>query len=123
VISALPAGQSAAEVRREVGPVAWCALECLFEHSTDGGRSSVASVRAVAAELGVAKNTAHRALASLARAGLIEAVQSRDGAGRFQSGRYRLHVDGLATKPSTQRTKQQPKNAIQSQQLTLIQVT
>jgi DNA-binding transcriptional regulator YhcF (GntR family) len=116
------------ELRRGVGPVAWCALECLLEHSVDGGRTAVASVRAIAAELGVAKNTAHRALAALARAGLVEVVQSRDGAGRFRAGHYRLHVDGLADKPTTQRTKQQrtkqqPKNTIQSQQLTLIPTT
>jgi DNA-binding IclR family transcriptional regulator len=106
----------------------------LFERSEDGGRSSTASTRSLAAELGLAKNTAHRALASLVRAGLIEAVQSRDRGGRFEAGCYRLHVDGLvdgkpasqrAEQPASQRAKQpakQPaKNAIQSAQLTLIE--
>ncbi len=90
----IPAGPRAAAFRRDVGPVAWCALECLLERSDDG-RTTVASVRAVAAELGVAKNTAHRAMAALARAGLIETDQQRGRDGRFQPGRYVLHLGDL----------------------------
>ena len=90
----LPSGERAAALRRSLGPVPWCALECLIERSHDG-RSVDASVRLVAAELGVAKNTAHRALRALALAGLITAEQQRTDDGRFRSGRYRLHLDGL----------------------------
>jgi len=65
-----------------------------------------ASVRAVAADLGVAKNTAHRALASLARAGLVEPVQARDTDGRFRPGSYVLHLgDLLAPAPSSPPTR------------------
>lgn len=91
---AIPPGDRAAALRRSLGPVPWCALECLIERSDDG-RSVDASVRLVAAELGVAKNTAHRALRALALAGLVAAEQQRTDDGRFRSGRYRLHLDDL----------------------------
>ena len=74
--------------------MAWCALKCLLERSDDG-RTVAASVRAVASELGIAKNTAHRAITTLTRAGLVEPAQTRDTSGRFRPGRYRLHVDEL----------------------------
>lgn len=107
------------ELRRGVGPVAWCALECLHELSVDGGRSTVASVRVIAGELGIAKNTAHRALAALARACLIEAVQRRDPGGRFRPGHYRLHVGALVAAPApTTRTGQQRKPLVAPEQLT-----
>lgn len=90
----IPSGERAAALRRSLGPVPWCALECLIERSDDG-RSVEASVRLVAAELGVAKNTAHRALRALDLAGLVTAEQQRADDGRFRSGRYRLHLDDL----------------------------
>jgi DNA-binding IclR family transcriptional regulator len=76
----------------------------LVERSGDG-RTSAASVRSIAADLGVAKNTAHRAIASLVRAGVAEPVQKRDASGRFQPGRYRLHVGDLLTTKTTTRTR------------------
>jgi DNA-binding IclR family transcriptional regulator len=89
-----------AAMRRSLGPVAWCVLECLLERSEDG-RTSTASVRAIAADVGVAKNTAQRAIASLVRAGVAESVQDRDASGRFRPGRYRLHVGDLLTAEAT----------------------
>jgi DNA-binding transcriptional MocR family regulator len=89
----LAAGAHAA-LRRELGPVAWCALECLLERSDDG-HTSVATVRAIAADLGVAKNTAHRAMNTLASAGLIESEQRRSRDGKFEPGCYRLHIGDL----------------------------
>jgi DNA-binding transcriptional MocR family regulator len=90
----MPAGPRAAATRRSLGPVAWCVLECLLERSDDG-RASAASVRSIAADLGVAKNTAQRAIARLVRAGVAEPVQERDTRGRFRPGHYRLHVTDL----------------------------
>lgn len=90
----IPSGERAAALRRCLGPVPWCALECLIERSDDGC-SVEASVQLVAAELGVAKNTAHRALRAVVLAGLVTAEQQRTDGGRFRSGRYRLHLDGL----------------------------
>jgi DNA-binding transcriptional MocR family regulator len=54
--------------------------------------ASTASVRSVALDLGVAKNTAHRALSKLAGAGLITAEQERLAGGAFGRGHYRLHL-------------------------------
>ena len=93
-------GGDTEQLRRRLGPLAWCALECLLERSS-GGVAQV-SVRALAGELGVAKNTAHRAVAALRRAGLIDHVQGRRADGRFQPGRYRLSPGISATDvPST----------------------
>ena len=112
-------GPRVGEVRRRVGPVAWCALEVLADRPTAGGVVE-ASVRAVADELGVAKNTAHRAIAALGRAGLVEAVQARGADGRFAAGRYRLHLDHL-TPTSTPRPRTRPSTPINPDQLTLPQ--
>ena len=116
------AGTRGPEVRRRVGPVAWCALECLAGRPVVDGAVE-ASVRSIADELGVAKNTAHRAIATLARAGLVEAMQGRAGNGRYGGGRYRLRVDGLfadppsMSKPSAQRKTPTP---VAPEQLTLL---
>lgn len=91
-------GPHTAALRRNLGPTAWCALECLLERTGEGA-VAVASVRSLAVELGVAKNTAHRALVALVRAGVVEAVQDRSTDGRFQSGGYRLDLADLATNP------------------------
>jgi DNA-binding IclR family transcriptional regulator len=112
-------GPTVASVRRDVGPVAWCALEVLIERSPDG-RTSVASVRVVATELGVAKNTAHRALAVLARAALVEAMQERDPGGRFRTGRYRLRIDHLLTSTTPTKNTHHRHTTSTPNQLTLI---
>lgn len=95
----IPNGRRAADLRRSLGPVAWCALESLLDRSDDG-RTSASSVRALAVDLGVAKNTAHRAIAVLVRAGIIEAAQTRGTDGRFQPGRYVLHLGDLLDSPA-----------------------
>ena len=100
----LPAGERTAALRRNLGPTAWCALECLLERTGEEA-VAVASVRSLAVELGVARNTAHRALVALVRAGIAEAVQDRSTDGRFQSGGYRLHLADLAAKPVARRTR------------------
>lgn len=98
-MSALPVGDRTDCLRRELGPNAWCALECLAERA-DARGVAVASVRSLAIQLGVAKNTAHRALTTLVRAGLVEAVQDRGTDGQFRPGVYRLHLD--LTNPTRQ---------------------
>lgn len=117
-----------AELRRELGPVAWCALECLVERSDDG-RTSATTVRAVATDLGVAKNTAHRAMTALASAGLIEPEQRRGRDGKFEPGRYVLHLgDLLGTMPTptpsrTSRPARRAPTAAPPDQLTLLSAT
>jgi len=117
-VTTIPSGGRAAELRRQVGPTAWCALECLLERSPDG-RTSEASVRAIATELGVAKNTARRAIATLARAGLVESVQRRGHAGRFEPGRYLLHLPELTAPTSPPRAPRRPAR-VDDAQLTLL---
>ena len=87
-------GPAAVEMRRRLGPVAWCALETIAEHSqpsADGACAAV-SVRTIAAELGVADNTAHRALRRLVLADVVERRQARADHGRFTAGTYRLTI-------------------------------
>lgn len=102
--TAFPTGPRTAVLRRDLGPTAWCALECLLER-TGGGTVAVASVRSLAVELGVAKNTAHRALVALVRAGIAESVQDRSTDGRFRPGGYRLHLGDLVASPTARRTR------------------
>jgi DNA-binding IclR family transcriptional regulator len=122
VTHAIPTGPRATALRRELGPLAWCALECLLERSDDG-RTTVASVRAIASDLGVAKNTAHRALACLARARLVEPVQARGGDGRYRPGIYELRLgDLLVTTPTSPapRARQRVVKSADPAQLTLL---
>jgi DNA-binding MarR family transcriptional regulator len=78
------------QARRTLGPLAWAALEVIASHSNDVDGSLVASfsVRALATELAVAKDTAARALDSLHRSGLVERAQTRGDHGKFGRGRY-----------------------------------
>ncbi|WP_395154188.1 helix-turn-helix domain-containing protein [Ilumatobacter sp.] len=88
-------GPMADETRRSLGPLAWAALEALVTEARPNGDGDVAntSVRQLAEHLGVAKNTAHRAVTALRLAGFIEPLQSRSMSGQFTSGSYRLAVD------------------------------
>ena len=90
-------------LRRALGPTAWVVLEVLVERSEElaGERVSVTSVRAVASELGVAKNTAARALSMLRTAGVITVAQGRDAAGRFAEASYVIHAARGAADTST----------------------
>lgn len=114
-------------MRRRLGPVAWCVLECLIERSDDR-RTAVASVRSLAGDLGVAKNTAHRALAALVRTGVAQPVQERDSAGRFRAGRYRLDVDEVLASdtadttatPTRSRPRSRPARHADHSQLSLL---
>src|SRR5215207_8678714 len=92
---AVTIGPAAVDVRRAVGPTAWCAIELLAATPADDGEPWIvwSSVRDVAVRLGVAPNTAQRGLAALRAAGLIVVVQVRESAGRFGASGYRLTVD------------------------------
>lgn len=63
-------------------------------------------MRSLATQLGVAKNTANRAIGTLLRAGVVEAVQNRGSDGQFRPGAYRLHLDGITATPPLKRTRQ-----------------
>jgi DNA-binding transcriptional MocR family regulator len=91
------------ELRRRLGPVAWCALEDLAEDAEQeaAGRRVVRSnVRALAANLGVSKDTAARALRRLATADLIASLPVERGErGRFGSAAYELRAQPCAIPP------------------------
>ena len=101
-------GEHAGDVRRQLGPLAWAALEVLVSHGTmvDGESIADSSVRQIAVQLGVAKNTAHRAVRALRSARLVSPIQRRDNDGRYLAGGYRLTVAGdvLHTAPSSSTT-------------------
>jgi DNA-binding IscR family transcriptional regulator len=103
VIAARTGTGASAVSRRSLGPTAWVAFEVLIERSETvaGERVAVASVRAIAAELGVAKNTAARALAVLRAAGVVTVVQTRNGAGQFAQARYVIHTTRVASHAAT----------------------
>lgn len=88
----LVVGDGAAAVRRDVGATAWAALEVLASQADRRGDRLVvaSSVRGVADALGLAKNTAHRAVRRLVEAGLVEPDQTRANDGRFLAGLYVL---------------------------------
>jgi len=90
--AALVIGPDGAALRRQVGPMAWCVLEALAASPLPGDGNSVvlASVRSIAHQLGVSRNTVHRALVKLTAAGLVEARQRRADSGRFDAGFCRL---------------------------------
>jgi DNA-binding transcriptional MocR family regulator len=72
-------------------------LEEMLEHSEassddHGHRVAVVSVRSLAASLGVAKDTVHRATTRLRELGVIEPHQARTDAGNFSTGGYRLDI-------------------------------
>jgi DNA-binding transcriptional MocR family regulator len=78
---------------RQVGPTAWAILEVLRRRAAaDHDAVAPGSIRSLAAELGLAKNTVQRALRRLAAADLIEAHQARTCAGAFSLGHYVLNT-------------------------------
>ena len=87
-------GHGAAPVRRRLGPTGWVLLEAVVARGRSDGDAIVASVsvRSLAAELGLAKNTVARALVAVRAAGLLTAIQARDAAGTFASGSYLVTV-------------------------------
>lgn len=87
-------GPAAHVLRRRVGAMAWMVLEEMLELSQHAGSGRVAavSVRSLAASLGVAKDTVHRAVTRLCDLGVIEPHQARTASGSFSAGGYRLDV-------------------------------
>ena len=79
-------------LRRRLGPVAWCVLEDLIEEArvdSQGRRVATSSVRRLAENLGVSKDTTARALRRLTSAQLIAALPAtRSDSGRFGGGAY-----------------------------------
>ena len=87
-------GPAAPELRRYVGPTSWVVLEEMMQAATGPADLLVAevSIRSLAASLGLAKDTAARAVRRLRDVGVIEVEQRRSERGVFQAGVYRLIV-------------------------------
>lgn len=92
-------GHAASALRRQLGPVAWAVLEELLAHAhgTDNGYEAAASVRSLAAILGLSKDTVARALGRLREAAIATAEQSRAPTGTFTAGTYRIIVPSCIT--------------------------
>ena len=87
--------------RRRLGALAWAALEhlALAAQLDEMGWAAPVGVRDVAAGLGVTKDTAARAVASLGAAGLVAFAQVETVEGQRRSG-YRLNLpEGIRLQP------------------------
>ena len=116
------------ELRHRLGPTAWVVFEqLLFESTGDGDvcEASV-SVRSLASQLGLAKDTVARALNRLRHTGLVDASQSRTATGVFATGCYTLTIPTsitfddhtpppLSTTPRTTRTPPSPRSTATAQ--------
>lgn len=121
-------GTLAPSLRRRIGPVAWVVLECLAEHAVVRGDVTVScrSVRGLAGELDLSKDSVARALQRLRRDGLVAQVGDRGDDGRFGRGHCVLSLpadvfapDGAASRRTpSRRTRTGPKRS--TQQLLLI---
>ncbi|MEZ5258057.1 MAG: hypothetical protein R2705_14500 [Ilumatobacteraceae bacterium] len=80
-------GEGANAVRRQVGPTSWAASRYSWHSATE----TVEPLHrfATSAELGISKNTAHRAIRRLVDAGVVSPLQERSIDGRFLIGSYR----------------------------------
>lgn len=92
-------GAASSELRRALGPTSWVVLEELLLRSRATTDECVAcvSVRALAASLGFAKDTAARAIRRLRDAGLVTVAQQRAEAGIFDTGSYVIAIPNGVT--------------------------
>jgi hypothetical protein len=90
--------------RRRLGPTAWTVLEELLAQSVGAGPrcDAVTTTRALAADLGLSKDTVARALQTLRQCHLVDVAQDRTSAGTFASGHYLITVpDGITLPDAT----------------------
>jgi DNA-binding transcriptional ArsR family regulator len=85
-------GPTATALRRRLGPTVWVVLEVAvtLAHDAEGDLVVHASVRSLASEVGLAKNTVARALSVLRGCGLVTFTQTRADDGAFSAGRYAI---------------------------------
>lgn len=89
-------GQACRDLRKQLGLAAWIALEELVLEAVverDGTLTVAASARDLAERLGIGKDRAAAALATLRTVRVIVAVNAeRDRSSRFVSHRYRIEL-------------------------------
>ena len=111
-------GLAASELRRALGSTSWMVLEELLLCSTgpaDGCVASV-SVRALATSLGLAKDTAGRAIRRLRCAGLVTVAQQRTVAGIFDTGTYLIAVPDCITLNAPTQSARLPRVRVEPRQ-------
>ncbi|MGH9030586.1 MAG: hypothetical protein ACRDZV_00535 [Acidimicrobiia bacterium] len=103
-------GPAAAPLRRALPASAWVALESLVarSHPAPDGRVVELGVRDLATDMGASKNTAQRALAVLAQAGLLGPEHRRAGDGTFRATRYLLQLPADVLDPVPPRPTRRP---------------
>ena len=92
-------GAASSDLRRALGPTSWVVLEELLlrSHGTTGDCVACVSVRSLAASLGLAKDTAARAIRRLRDVGLVTVAQQRTEAGIFDTGSYVIAIPNGVT--------------------------
>ena len=128
---ALVLSSAAPAWRRSLAPLSWVVLESLAESSRERSGTTVSekSVRALADELGLAKDTVARAIQRLQRAGLVSRIDARLCDGRFGHGCYVLDIpDDLfnvcsARAPSATTRRAATKSSHRPEQLALLDDT
>ena len=108
-------GGAASELRRALGPTSWMVLEELLLCSTGPADACVArvSVRALAASLGLAKDTVGRAIRRLRAAGLVTIEQQRTVGGIFDTGTYRIAVLDCITLNASAQSSRPPRARVE----------
>ena len=98
-------------LRRDLGPTSWMMLEELLLRSTGPADACVArvSIRALAASLGLAKDTACRAIRRLRDAGVVTVTQQRTVAGIFDTGTYLIAVPDCITLNAPSQSSPRPR--------------
>ena len=102
-------GAASSDLRRTLGPTSWVVLEELLLRSSGTADECVAcvSVRSLAASLGLAKDTAARAIRRLRETGLVTVAQQRTDAGSFDTGTYVIAMpEGVSLTASPPATPQ-----------------
>ena len=102
-------GAASSDLRRTLGPTSWVVLEELLLRSSGTADECVAcvSVRSLAASLGLAKDTAARAIRRLRDTGLVTVAQQRTKAGIFDTGTYVIAMpEGVSLTASPPATPQ-----------------
>ena len=97
-----PASDNAA-MRRLLLPIGWTVWQEVLEHAvdTDGVLVAAVSVRSLADELGLAKDTVAAAFRLLTAHGLLELQPQPRHDSRFSPGRYALHPTTPPLPPTT----------------------
>ena len=110
--TSLVIGPASSGLRRTLDPAAWMVLEEMLLRSTAVGAHRVArvSVRSLAGSLGLAKDTAARAIRRLRAAGFVGGVQQRTAAGVFDTGVSVITVSPeiIAIKPLSAKPPRSP---------------